>query len=177
MIQALEVFEKDYESLKDIIIRTDFDSETLESFSKAGFNAPLNNGKFKEDLYFFNFKIEKYEVDFLNNKIVKIDFIEDENKTLEIIDHLRTIKDLEFKFITKQQVEETEWEIIEGNAGEESFTEFKKKHFEFDPSSQFDRNNVNKYSIIAFRSDMINIIIREEFIENNQYFIFEVYKL
>ena len=32
MIQALEVFEKDYESLKDIIIRTDFDSETLESF-------------------------------------------------------------------------------------------------------------------------------------------------
>ena len=177
MIQLLEILGKDYESLKDVIIRTDFDSETLESFSKAGINAPVSEGKFNEDLYFFTFKIEIYKVQFLRNKICQIDFIGDKNKTLEIINHLRTIKDFEFKFISKQQVEETEWEIMDDNTEEDSFTEFKRKRFEFDPSSQFDGNNMDKYSIITFRSDQGNIIIKEEFIDNKPCFVFEIYKL
>ncbi|WP_428068910.1 hypothetical protein [Chryseobacterium gambrini] len=176
MIQLLEILGKDYESLKDVIIRTDFDSETLESFSKAGINAPVSEGKFNEDLYFFTFKIEKYKIVFLRNKICQIDFIGDKNKTLEIIDYLRTVKDFEFKFISIQQVEETEWEIMDDNTEEESFTEFKRKRFEFDPSSQFDANNIDKYSFMAFRSDDVNIIIKEEFTENRPFFVFEIYK-
>lgn len=177
MIQLLEILGKDYDSLKDIITRTDFDSETLESFSKAGINAPVSEGKFNEDLYFFNFKIERYKIVFLRNKICQIDFIENKNKTQEIIDCLRTIKEFEFRFISKQQVEETEWEIMEDNTEEESFTEFKRKRFDFDLSYQFDRNNIDKYGVMGFRSDEVNIIIKEEFIESRSFFVFEIYKI
>lgn len=177
MIQLLEILGKDYESLKDIITRTDFDSETLESFSKAGINAPVSKVKLNQDLYFFNFKIEKYKIVFLRNKICQIDFVGDKNKTLEIIDVLRTIKEFEFRFITKQQVEETEWEIIDDNTEEKGFTEFKRKRFDFDSSSQFDRNNVDKYGVIGFRSDEVNIIIKEEFVESRSFFVFEIYKI
>ncbi|WP_336688826.1 MULTISPECIES: hypothetical protein [unclassified Chryseobacterium] len=177
MIQLLEILGKDYESLKDIITRTDFDSETLESFSKAGINAPVSKVKLNQDLYFFNFKIEKYKIVFLRNKICQIDFVGDKNKTMEIIDVLRTMKDFEFKFISRQQVEETEWEIMDDNTEEESFTEFKRKRFDFDPSSQFDRNNIDKYGVMGFRSDEVNIIIKEEFIESRSFFVFEIYKI
>lgn len=177
MIQLLEILGKDYKSLKDVIIRTDFDSETLESFSKAGINAPVSKVKLNQDLYFFNFKIEKYKIVFLRNKICQIDFIEDKNKTQEIIDCLTTIKEFEFRFITKQQVEKTEWEIMDDNTEEKGFTEFKRKRFDFDPSSQFNRNNIDKYGVMGFRSDEVNIIIKEEFVESRSFFVFEIYKI
>ncbi|NPA09089.1 MAG: hypothetical protein GXO46_08885 [Chlorobi bacterium] len=113
----------------------------------------------------------------MRNKICQIDFIGDKNKTLGIIDDLRIVKDFEFKFISKQQVEETEWEIMEDNTEEESFTEFKRKRFDFDPSSQFDRNNIDKYGVMGFRSHEVNIIIKEEFVESRSFFVFEIYKI
>lgn len=159
MIQIFDVLGKDYDSIKDAIIRKDFTSKDLES-----------EARFKDDLYLFNFKIEKYKVVFLKNKIVQLDFAENKGTTLEIIYYLMKLEDFKFQFFTKKQIEETEWKSINDNG----FTEFKTKRFEFDESSEFEIDNLDKYEFITFRSNNENVIIKKKVVREAQFYIFEL---
>ncbi len=70
MIQVFEVLGKDFESIKDHLVRTDFKQEDLELLSKIRGVPPISEAKFIDDLYLFNFKIDKYKIGFFNNVIV-----------------------------------------------------------------------------------------------------------
>ena len=174
MIQIFDVLGKDYNSIKDSIIKTDFTPDDLELLSKIGGIPPISEAKFNDDLYFFNFKIEKYKLIFLKNKIFQLYFAENKNKTLEIIDYLIKLEDFKFQFFTKNQIEETEGKSINDNDKKNGFTEFKTQCFEFDESSEFEIDNLDKYELITFRSNNGNVIIKEEFVQGDQFYIFEL---
>lgn len=129
MIQIFDVLGKDYDSIKGSIIRTDFTSEDLELLSKIGGLPPITEASFNDDLYFFNFKINKYKIDFFNDKIVRLGFIESKERILEILEFLMNLNNFRFQFFTKKQIEKTEWKSLDNNINENNFVDFKTKRF------------------------------------------------
>ena len=69
MIQVLDVVGKEYKDLKGHIIRTDFDEETLQDFAGAGIVPPLSDAKLNEELYFYEYKVEKHKFVFSHDKV------------------------------------------------------------------------------------------------------------
>ena len=88
MIQVSDILGKDYDDIKDLIIRTDFDEQTLKLFSDAGINPPLTDAKLKTEMYFFEFKIGRNKIAFFENKVFEILFAFDRQKTADIIQDL-----------------------------------------------------------------------------------------
>lgn len=172
MIQVFEVLGKDFESIKDHLFRTDFKQEDLELLSKIGGVPPISEAKFIDDLYLFNFKIDKYKIEFFNNAIGCLKFATLKRKTIEIVDNLIKLDNFKHQCFTKKQIDEAKWNVLNDTA-ESGFIEFKTKHLKFDESSKFDIKNINHYSLITLRSDNLNIIITEEIVDENELFVFE----
>lgn len=171
MIHVLDVLGKDYKNIKEYIIRTDFNEETLKSFSNKGIIPPLSSAKLNDELCFFNFIIENYKITFFEDKIYSILFMSDENDTISIIQNLRTQES--FNFFSNQQIEETEW-INKDNISEEGFTEWKTKTFEFEESLVFNPENLENYGLITFLSEELKIIIKNHTIDGNTFYLFEL---
>ncbi|MDF2552463.1 MAG: hypothetical protein K0R77_1738 [Chryseobacterium sp.] len=173
MIQVSDILGKDYDDIKDLIIRTDFDEETLKSFSDAGINPPLTDAKLKKEIYFFEFKIERNKISFFENKVFEILFACDRQKTADIIQDLLNQNIFEFKFYTNKQIENTEW-LNKDDDSEEGFLEWKFKRLEFDNSLVFDVNNLDMYSRITFHSEKLSIIIKNQIIDDEAVYLFEL---
>jgi hypothetical protein len=173
MIQVIDILGKEYKELEKYILRTDFDAETLKSFSHVGINSPLTEIKFNVELFFDRFKIEKYKVSFFEEKIFSIKFMTDEFNAVNIIQNLIAKDSFIFKFYTNKQMNETEWVDKDDNS-KGGFTEWKTKTFKFDESSIFNIEFLDDYGLITFRSQELNIIIKNQVLNGSTFYLFEL---
>jgi len=174
MIQAADVLGSRYDDIKNIVVRTDFDEETLESFLAAGIKPPISDAKFTGDLYFFSCKIDRYKVGFLHDRIDEIVFIKGKDDAVAMIDDLIASKQFEFKFVTKKQIEHTPFKVLKDDSEKGmNFTEFKIQRFQSE-SSEFDINDIDQYAYLTFRSDVYTVAVQQEYTENECFFVFEL---
>lgn len=107
MVQAADVLGRRYEEIKNLIVRADFDPETLKSFSANAINPGICKATFTEDLYFFGSKIDRYKTGFRKNRIDEIVFIKEKDEAISIMDDLIALNSFEFKFVTEKQMKGT----------------------------------------------------------------------
>lgn len=72
MVQAADVLGRRYEEIKNLIVRADFDPETLKSFSANAINPGICKATFTEDLYFFGSKIDRYKTGFRKTELTRL---------------------------------------------------------------------------------------------------------
>lgn len=174
MIQAADVLGSHYDDIKNMVVRTDFDNETLASFSAAGIGPPVREAKFIGDPYFFSCKIEKHQIGFTDGRVDEIIFVKEQEDAVAVMSDLVASKRFEFKAVTKKQMIETPFEVMaDDSENGMNFTEFKIQRFESGPSP-FDINDIDQYACLTFRSDEYAVIVRQEYRGNNCFFIFEL---
>jgi hypothetical protein len=177
MIQAADVLGSLYDDLKSSVVRTDFDTETLASFSAAGIEPPVREAKFIGALYFFSCKIEKHRIGFTADRVDEIIFVKRQEDAVAIINDLVASKRFEFKAVTKKQMEETPFEMTaDDSENRMNFTELKIQRFESGPS-QFDINDIDQYVCLTFRSDVYAVVVQQEDTGNDRFFVFELRRL
>lgn len=174
MIQTEDVLGSHYDDIKSIVVRTDFDTEILESFSSAGIGPPVREAKFIEDPYFFSYKIEKHQIGFTDDRVDEIIFVKGQEDAVAIMNDLVASERFEFKAVTKKQMEETPFEMMTDDSENGiNFTEFKIQRFE-SGSSQFDINDIDQYVCLTFRSEVYAVIVQQEYTGNDVFFVFEL---
>jgi len=173
MIQVLNVLGKEYKDLKEYIIRTDFDEETLKDFAGAGIVPPLSDAKLNDELYFYEYKVEKHKIVFSDDKVYEIICTVSEIDSPNLIKKLRAQDSLVFKFYPTEQLNDTEW-VDRENDSEDGFLEWKVKTFTFDDSSVFDVDHLEKYGLLTFQSEDFYIMVKNYFFDDKTQYLFEI---
>ncbi|MBB6370246.1 hypothetical protein [Chryseobacterium shigense] len=173
MIQVLDVLGKEYKDLRKYIIRTDFDEETLRDFSRAEIYPPLSDAKLNDDLYFYEYKVEKHKLAFSDDKVREMICMLREDDTRSLIKKLIIQDSFRFRFYPNEQLQNTEW-VDNENASEEGFLSWKVETFAFDESSTFDIDHLEKYGLITFQSEDFTIMIKNYFFEDEMRYLFEL---
>ncbi|UWX61624.1 hypothetical protein N0B40_04935 [Chryseobacterium oranimense] len=173
MIQVLDVLGKKYKDLKEYIIRNDFDEKTLKDFAGAGIVPPLSDAKLNDELYFYDFKVEKHKIVFSHDEVREMICMLSEADTRNLIKKLITRDFLIFRFYPNEQLQNTEW-MDKENSSEEGFLSWKVETFAFDKSSAFDVDHLEKYGLITFQSEDFTIMVKNYFFEDKMQYLFEL---
>lgn len=173
MIQVLDVLGKGYKDLKECIIRTDFDEKTLQDFAGAGIVPPLSDAKLNDELYFYDFKVEKHKLVFSHDKVSEMICMVSEADTRSLIKKLITQDSFRFRFYPNEQLQ-NKGEVHKEHNSEEGFLSLKVETFAFDDSSVFDVDHLEKYGLMTFQSADFTIMVKEYFFDDKTQYLFEL---
>jgi len=146
MIQCTTLINKSYEDVKDFIIWPE--AENAHIFLSTGLVPQFETARVKDDLYLYDFEIDKHRITFLKDKIYSIDLSFGMDVCAEVIQILINSQDFKFEFFTRDYLKEF-CEARDYSSEDADYDD----ELEFDESSVFDFDDLHSYERVLFKTN------------------------